>query len=45
VKDLRDKYLFSFARFLHIPPRDVDALRYMDFIQLVLGLQELLEGS
>lgn len=38
--ELRDKYLWAFAYVLHIPPPQVDALRLVDFCNLILGIDE-----
>jgi hypothetical protein len=38
VAELRAEYLFAFAHLCHCSPRDVDALRYLDFIQLILDI-------
>lgn len=35
---MRSEYLFDFAHTLHISPREVDALRFVDFIQLILEI-------
>jgi hypothetical protein len=36
---LRAEYLCDFAALYHFLPREVDALRYLDFIQLVVGIE------
>lgn len=36
-----DEYLFDFSYVLHITPREVDALRYRDFCNLIMGLDKL----
>lgn len=35
---MRAEYLCDFAALYHFLPREVDALRYLDFIQLVIGI-------
>lgn len=36
---LRSEYLCDFAALYHFPAPVVDALRYLDFIQYIIGLQ------
>jgi hypothetical protein len=36
---LRQEYLCDFAALYHFPAQTVDAFRYMDFLQYVLGIQ------
>jgi len=36
---LRAEYLCDFAALYHFPAPVVDALRYLDFIQYILGIQ------
>ena len=38
VRELRSKYLFDFAKILHINPLQIDALRLTDFFQLILDI-------
>lgn len=37
-KELRDSYLFDFAHVCHLGPREVDVLRYLDFCNLILQI-------
>jgi hypothetical protein len=45
VDELRGKYLFAFAHLLHITPPTVDALRYLDFIHLILEIDAYYEAK
>lgn len=37
--ELRGKYLYDFSRFCRLGPNEVDVLRYVDFIRLILHIE------
>jgi len=45
VGELREKYLFHLAHLCHIPPPMVGALRYLDFIRLILSIDSYHESQ